>query len=99
MRLLVPANESSRDEERGLAFGVRQSVHGEWERETALDETVSAQLEELQGRSTEELQARYREVFGMRSLSSHRTHLLRRLAWRLQAECEGAPSERLLRRW
>ncbi|MFL6447384.1 MAG: DUF2924 domain-containing protein [Bryobacteraceae bacterium] len=63
-----------------------------------MDENIAAQLKELQGRNTKGLQARFREVFGIRSLSSNRTHLLRRLAWRLQAECEGAPSERLLRR-
>src|SRR3954469_20394955 len=33
MRLFGPAKESSRPKERGLAFGVRQSVHGEGEKE------------------------------------------------------------------
>src|SRR3954447_11622590 len=33
MRLFVLAKQSSRPEERGLAFGVRQSVHGEGEKE------------------------------------------------------------------
>ena len=68
------------------------------ERESALDETVSAQIEELQQRKTTELQARFQEVFGIRSASSNRTHLLRRLAWQLQAQGEGTLSERLLLR-
>jgi hypothetical protein len=63
-----------------------------------VDETVSAQLEELQQRKTKELQARFREVFGIRAPPANRTHLLRGLAWQLQAQRDGTHSNRLLLR-
>src|SRR4051794_20234023 len=66
--------------------------------ENAVDENASAQIEELQQLNTKELQARFQEVFGIRAAPSNRTHLLRRLALQLQAQCDGTLSDRLLLR-
>ena len=44
------------------------------------------------------LQDRYVEVFGEPVRSRHRQYLIRRIAWRLQANAEGGLSERALRR-
>lgn len=45
-----------------------------------------------------QLQARYAEVFGERTLVRHKTWLTKRIAWRLQALAEGDLSERARRR-
>lgn len=45
-----------------------------------------------------ELQERYAQVCGERAQSRHKVYLIRRLAWRLQANAEGGISERALRR-
>ena len=45
-----------------------------------------------------QLQDRYVEVFGEPVRSRHRQYLIRRIAWRLQANAEGGLSERALRR-
>jgi hypothetical protein len=45
-----------------------------------------------------QLAARYAELFGALSQSNHRLHLLRRVAWRIQALAEGALSERARQR-
>jgi hypothetical protein len=45
-----------------------------------------------------QLQTRYAEVFGERTLVRHKTWLTKRIAWRLQALAEGDLSERARRR-
>ena len=45
-----------------------------------------------------QLQDRYAEVFGEAVRSRHKQYLVRRIAWRLQANAEGGLSERALRR-
>ncbi len=45
-----------------------------------------------------ELQQRHEEVFGERARSRHKQYLVRRIAWRLQADAEGGLSERARRR-
>ena len=45
-----------------------------------------------------QLQRRYVEVFGEPVRSRHKQYLIRRIAWRLQANAEGGLSERALRR-
>ncbi len=54
-----------------------------------------AALEQL---SSRDLRDRYEELFGEPPLSGHRQHLLKRIAWRLQALAEGGLSERARRR-
>jgi hypothetical protein len=63
-----------------------------------MDEAVSAQIEKLQGMPTTQLRERYRELFGEETRTSHKQHLVRRIAWRLQALAEGDLSERARRR-
>ena len=45
-----------------------------------------------------ELRARYEEVFGEECRSNHKQWLIKRIAWRLQANEEGSLSERARRR-
>ena len=45
-----------------------------------------------------QLQQRYVEVFGEPVRSRHKQYLIRRIAWRLQANAEGGLTERALRR-
>ena len=44
------------------------------------------------------MKAKYREVFGGESRSNHKQFLVRRIAWRLQANVEGSLSERARQR-
>jgi len=48
--------------------------------------------------SLAELRRRYAELFGEPARSSHKPHLVRRIAWRLQALAEGGLSERARQR-
>ena len=48
----------------------------------------------LDGRAVVELRAEYERLFGEPSRSCNRRHLIRRLAWRIQAEAEGGLSDR-----
>jgi hypothetical protein len=59
---------------------------------------IAKKLTALEEMSVGELQDRYVEVFGEAVRSRHRRYLIRRIAWRLQANAEGGLSERALRR-
>jgi hypothetical protein len=59
-----------------------------------IDEEVAA----LQQMTVGELHERYAEVFGEPARSRHKQYLVRRIAWRLQANAEGDLSERARRR-
>ncbi len=52
----------------------------------------------LEAMTVGELQERYVEVFGEPVRSRHKRYLIRRIAWRLQANAEGGLSERALQR-
>ena len=56
------------------------------------------ELTALEALSVGQLQQRYGEVFGETARSRHKRYLVRRIAWRLQANTEGGLSERALRR-
>lgn len=56
------------------------------------------ELAALEQMTVGQLQQRYVEVFGEPVRSRHRQYLIRRIAWRLQANAEGGLSERALRR-
>ena len=56
--------------------------------------TVSKDLAALEKMTIGELHDRYAELFGERIQSRHRVYLLRRIAWRIQANAEGGLSER-----
>jgi hypothetical protein len=66
------------------------------ERKDALymDTTVLREIESLRRASMADLRKKYREVFQEETRCSHREHLFRRIAWRLQALAEGDLSER-----
>jgi hypothetical protein len=52
----------------------------------------------LEAMTVGQLHERYAEVFGEPVRSRHKKYLVRRIAWRLQANAEGGLSERALRR-
>lgn len=52
----------------------------------------------LEGMSTGQLCERYAELFGEPVRTRHKTYLIRKIAWRLQAMAEGDLSERARRR-
>jgi hypothetical protein len=59
-----------------------------------LDPHIVIEIAALRSLKTRALKARYRELFGEDSRSSNPTHLVRRIAWRLQAIASGDLSER-----
>src|SRR5260370_22725910 len=56
------------------------------------------QIEKLGRMQIAELRERYQKVFGERTTTAHKQHLVRRIAWRLQVLAEGNLSERAHRR-
>ncbi len=52
----------------------------------------------LQRMTTTQLRAKYADVFGEETRSGHKEFLIRKIAWRLQAQKEGDLSERARRR-
>lgn len=54
---------------------------------------VRDQVEELTTMSVRELQQKHRELFGDKAPPAHRQFLLRKIAWRLQADDEGGLPE------
>jgi DUF2924 family protein len=59
---------------------------------------VYGQIAGLGRMQVAELRERYQEVFGEQTTTAHKQHLVRRIAWRLQALAEGDLSERAHRR-
>jgi len=59
---------------------------------------IAKELAALEQMTVGQLQQRYVEVFGEPVRSRHKQYLIRRIAWRLQANAEGGLSERALRR-
>jgi hypothetical protein len=55
---------------------------------------IGAVIERLKGLTLSELRECYQEVFGTPTLSTHKRHLVRRIAWRLQANEHGDLSKR-----
>jgi hypothetical protein len=56
--------------------------------------TLRYQIKALTGDSVGKLKEKYRAVFGQESRSNNKPFLVRRIAWRLQANAEGELSER-----
>lgn len=54
-----------------------------------MDPIVIAAMDELQDFKIPTLKKRYRELFGEESKSANKQFLLRRIAWRLQANARG----------
>lgn len=59
---------------------------------------IERELVHLQQMSTGQLCQRYAELFGEPTRSRHRTYLIRKIAWKLQALAEGDLSDRAHRR-
>jgi len=59
---------------------------------------IEKEVAALEQMTVGRLQDRYVEVFSEPVRSRHRQYLIRRIAWRLQANAEGGLSERALRR-
>jgi hypothetical protein len=60
--------------------------------------TVAAEVARLEKMSVSQLTERFEEVFGEQCRSRHKRYLIRRIAWRLQADAEGGLSERARQR-
>ncbi len=59
---------------------------------------IEEQVVDLAQMTTGELHEQYAEVFGEEPRSRHKTYLIRKIAWRLQANAEGDLSERARQR-
>ena len=59
---------------------------------------VAKELAALEKMTSTQLRAKYAEVFGEESRSGHKEWLVKRIAWRIQANVEGDLSERAKRR-
>lgn len=58
---------------------------------------VGRLMSELERMTVTELRRRYAEVFGEETRSYHKAYLVRRIAWRVQANAEGDLAERARR--
>jgi hypothetical protein len=63
-----------------------------------MTKTVEQQIEELDRLTTSELVDRFAELHNYPSRTRHRAYLIRKIAWRLQANAEGDLTERARRR-
>ena len=63
-----------------------------------MNEAVKAEIEKLRELEVNDLIVRYQEVFGEDTESTSHPHLLRRIAWKLQARVEGDLTERARQR-
>ena len=63
-----------------------------------MDAEVRMQMRSLRKLSTKQLKERFRDVCGETSFSSNHTHLLRRVAWQVQAQASGGLNDRALKR-
>ena len=60
--------------------------------------SIGKEVAAMQRMTVAELRRKYAEVFGEETRSRHKRHLIRRIAWRLQADVEGGLSERARKR-
>ena len=63
-----------------------------------MNETIETEIKGLGEQPVKQLRLRYREVFGEETESTSHAHLLRRIAWRLQAAAEGDLTDRARQR-
>jgi len=60
--------------------------------------TIESEIDALHRMTTSELAERYAELHGHASRTRHRTYLIRKIAWRIQANAEGDLTERARKR-
>jgi len=63
-----------------------------------MPESIEEQINSLERMTTTELVERFAEVHGYPCRTRHRQYLIRKIAWRIQANAEGDLSERARRR-
>lgn len=63
-----------------------------------MNKKLSAEVARLERMSVNQLAERFEEVFGEQCRSRHKRYLIRRIAWRLQANAEGGLTERARQR-
>lgn len=63
-----------------------------------MNQTVAADVARLESMSVNQLAQRFEELFGEECRSRHKRYLIRRIAWRLQANAEGGLTERAIQR-
>jgi hypothetical protein len=76
----------------GLDFGDRM------QKGAASMQDVATELAALDRMTTSDLVERYRELYGQPCRTRHREYLIRKVAWRIQANAEGDLSERARKR-
>jgi hypothetical protein len=59
---------------------------------------VAKEVATMERMTVDQLRVKYAEVFGERTNSRHKQWLIKRIAWRMQANAEGGLSERARRR-
>ena len=59
---------------------------------------VAKEVAAMERMTIDELRDKYAEVFGEATRSRHKQYLIKRIAWRMQANAEGGLSERALQR-
>ena len=59
---------------------------------------IAAEIETLHQLTTSELAERYKDLHGQPTRTRHRAYLIRKIAWRMQANAEGDLTERARRR-
>jgi hypothetical protein len=59
----------------------------------AVEAAARQQIGALDGMTVRELRAKWREVFGEETRCGNRLYLVRRIAWRIQADAEGDLTE------
>lgn len=63
-----------------------------------MNKKLAAEVARLEKMSVNQLGQRFEEVFGEQCRSRHKRYLIRRIAWRLQANAEGGLTERARQR-
>jgi hypothetical protein len=63
-----------------------------------MSDAIQQQLDALQRMTTGDLVSRYEELLGHACRTRHRAYLIRKIAWRIQANAEGDLTERARRR-
>lgn len=63
-----------------------------------MERSVRKQIAALEHMTPKELRARYAELFGEITRSGNKPYLVKRIAWRIQANAEGSLSERARQR-
>ena len=63
-----------------------------------VEQAIAEEMERLARMAVAQLRARYQEVYGEQTSSSHKPHLVRRIGWRLQVLAQGDLTERAERR-